>query len=343
MDRFSEKLQNDRVYYIAEMSANHGNNLELALKTVDAAAKAGADCLKVQTYTADTMTLDSDKDCFLIKGGLWDGRRLHELYDEASFPWEWHQAVKERCEEQGMEFLSTPFDKTAVDFLDDLGVSAFKIASFECVDIPLIEYAATKGKRMIISTGMASLEEIADAMDACRRSGNDDIVLFRCQSDYPADPAAMNLSSIRDMKERFNVPIGFSDHSMGHTADVVAAVLGARVIEKHFCIDRDIDSADAEFSMTPSEYAEMIEAVDTSLLSLGQPEYGPSESEQGNLAFRRSVFACADIRAGEKFTEANTCIVRPAAGAKPKDYRKILNSVADRDYEYGDPIMFGNN
>lgn len=340
MDRFSEKLRNDQVYFIAEMSANHGHDLDLALRTVDAAAEAGADCLKVQTYTADTMTLDSDKDCFLIKGGLWDGRRLYELYGEAAFPWEWHRAVKERCEVAGMDFLSTPFDKTAVDFLDELGVSAFKIASFECVDIPLIEYTAAKGKRMIISTGMASLEEIADAVEACHRSGNDDIVLLRCQSDYPADPTVMNLSSIQDMMDRFKVPIGFSDHSMGHIADVVAAVLGARVIEKHFCISRDIDSADAEFSMMPSEYKEMVEAVDTALLSLGEPDYGPSESEQGNLAFRRSVFACADIHQGERFTEGNTCIVRPAAGARPKDYRAILNSTADRDYVYGDPIIF---
>lgn len=342
MNRFDAKVQNDQVYYIAEMSANHGNDLELALKTVDMAAEAGADCLKVQTYTADSMTLDSDKDWFLIKGGLWDGRRLYGLYGEASLPWEWHQVIKDRCEERGMEFLSTPFDKTAVDFLDELGVSAFKIASFECVDIPLIEYAAAKGKRMIISTGMASVEEIADAVDACKRSGNSDIVLLRCQSDYPADPVAMNLSSIPDMKKRFAVPVGFSDHSMGHTADVVAAVLGARVIEKHFCVSREIDSADAEFSMTPSEYKKMVEAVDTALLSLGRPDYGPSESEQGNLAFRRSVFACADIHPGDRFTETNTCIVRPAAGAKPKDYRAILNSTADREYEYGDPIVFAN-
>lgn len=340
MSRYDEKAQSGQVYFIAEMSANHGNDLDLALRTVDAAAEAGADCLKVQTYTADTITLDSDKDCFLIKGGLWDGRRLYELYQDASFPWEWHEAVKERCEELGMDFLSTPFDETAVDFLYGLGVTAFKIASFELVDTPLIEYAASKGLRMIMSTGMASEEEIQDAVNACISAGNTDIVLLRCQSDYPADPADMNLASIPDMSERFKVPVGFSDHSMGHTADVVAAVLGATVIEKHFCVGRDIESADAEFSMTPEEYRAMVDAVNAAIASIGVPEYGPTGHESDNLAFRRSIFATATIEPGEAFTKENMRIVRPANGAKPKHYKDLLSMVSDRHYEYGDPIVF---
>lgn len=341
--RDSSTTSKENVYFIAEMSANHGNDLDLALQTVEEAAKAGADCLKIQTYTADTITLDSDKECFLIHGGLWDGRRLYELYDEASFPWEWHEALKDRCEKLGLDFLSTPFDTTAVDFLYDLGVSAFKIASFELVDIPLIEYAASKGLRMIMSTGMASEEEIEEAIDACKRVGNTDIILLRCQSDYPANPADMNLASIVDMQQRFKVPIGFSDHSMGHTADVVAAVLGATVIEKHFCIRRDIGSADAEFSMTPNEFRAMVDAVNDAVASIGVPEYGPTGHESDNLAFRKSIFATATIESGEVFTKDNIRIVRPAMGAKPKYYKDLLGSVSDRHYEFADPIVFGGD
>lgn len=340
MDRYAEKMKQGRVYFIAEMSANHANDLNLALQTVDAAAKAGADCLKVQTYTADTITLDSNKEWFLIKGGIWDGRRLYELYGDAAFPWEWHEAVKTRCEELGLDFLSTPFDDTAVDFLCDMGVNALKIASFEIVDIPLIEYAASKGLRMILSTGMASEEEIEDAMAACKKMGNDNIVLLRCQSDYPADPADMNLATIVDMKERFKVPIGFSDHSMGHTADVVAATLGATVIEKHFCISRNIDSADAEFSMTPEEFRDMVNAVNAARASIGVPEYGPTGHESDNLAFRKSIFAIATIEPGDIFTKENIRVARPAAGAKPKYYRELLGSTSDRHYEYSDPIVY---
>lgn len=322
------------------MSANHANDLDLALQTVDEAAKAGADCLKIQTYTADTITLDSNKESFLIKGGLWDGKRLYELYDDASFPWEWHEAIRDKCQELGMDFLSTPFDNTAVDFLYSLGVTAFKIASFEIVDIPLIEYAASKGLRMILSTGMASEEEIREALDACMRMGNDNIILLRCQSDYPADPADMNLASITDMQNRFGVPIGFSDHSMGHTADVVAAVLGATVIEKHFCISRDIASADAEFSMTPKEFRDMVDAVNAAIASIGVPEYGPTGHESDNLAFRKSIFAVASIKPGEVFTKDNIRVVRPAAGTKPKYYKELLGSKSDRYYEYADPIVY---
>ena len=334
------KIENGGVYFIAEMSANHGNDLGTALAIVDAAARSGADCLKVQTYTADTLTLDCDNEYFRIEGGLWDGRRLYDLYADASFPWEWHEPVKRRCDELGIDFLSTPFDESAVDFLDDLGVDAFKIASFEIVDTPLIEYAASKGKTMIVSTGMASLEEISEALDAARGAGSDDVVLLRCCSEYPADPRDLNLASIPDMRARFGTRVGFSDHSMGHGADVVAAVLGACVIEKHFCLSREIETADSEFSMAPDEFRLMVDAVNAALAALGRPCYDASEREASSLAFRRSVFASADIAEGEAFTRDNVRIVRPGHGAKPKHYTSLLGTRADRAYRFGEPIVW---
>lgn len=340
MKNLEKKFSEHTPYFIAEMSANHGNDLGIALRTVDAAAEAGADCLKVQTYTADTLTLDCDKEYFKIKGGLWDGRKLYDLYSEASMPWEWHVPIKERCEQLGMDFLSTPFDKSAVDFLDDLGCGAFKIASFELVDIPLIEYAASKGKPMIISTGMASVEEVEDAVEAVRSTGNDELVLLRCCSEYPANPADMNLASIPDLAQRFGCHVGFSDHSMGHLADVVAVALGAEVIEKHFCLDRDVDSADASFSMIPDEYRSMVNAVCDAVAALGVPKYGPTSIEQDSLAFRRSIFCVKDIKKGVAFSEENIRIVRPGYGAKPKYYRELLQRTSDRDYSFGDPIMY---
>lgn len=340
MGRLRDKISRGEPYFIAEMSANHGNDLGLALRIVEAAAESGADCLKVQTYTADTLTLDCNNEWFTIHGGLWDGRRLYDLYSEAAMPWEWHESLKARCEELGIDFLSTPFDESAVDLLDDLGCEAFKIASFEIVDIPLLRYAASKGKTMIVSTGMASLEDIQEAVDAIRGAGNNDLVLLRCCSEYPANPEDMNLSSIPDMSRRFGVSVGFSDHSMGHVADVVAASLGARVIEKHFCLDRGIKTADSTFSMEPSEFRAMVDAVRTAVSAVGEPSYAPSEVEAASLAFRRSIFACADIGEGEPFTADNIRIVRPGYGAKPKYYDELLGKVADRPYVFGDPIVY---
>lgn len=328
-------------YFIAEMSANHGNDLNNALRIVEAAAAAGANCLKVQTYTADTLTLDCDSDIFRIKGGLWDGKLLHELYSDASFPWEWHEAVFARCKELGIDFLSTPFDETAVDFLDDLGVEAFKIASFELVDLPLIDYAASKQKLMILSTGMATLEEIEQAVDTVRRTGNDKICLLHCCSEYPADPASMDLATIPDLARRFGCPVGFSDHSMGHLADTVAASLGAHIIEKHFCLDREKKTADSEFSMTPDDYAKMVRAVKAAAAAIGSPRYHASEKEQENLVFRRSIFAVKSIRKGEMFTKSNIRIIRPGYGAKPKYYAALLGRTAEKDYEFGEPVVYG--
>lgn len=342
MSRLQEKINADQVYFIAEMSANHANDLDIALKIVEEAAKAGADCLKIQTYTADSLTLDCDADCFIIKGGLWDGQRLYDLYSDASMPWEWHEPIKKKCDEVGLDFLSTPFDEAAVDFLVEMGCDALKIASFELTDLPLLKYAAAKGKTMIMSTGMASIEDIQDAVDAVKSTGNNDIVLLRCCSEYPADPKDMNLASIPDMQNRFGVQVGFSDHSMGHQADVVAAVLGARVIEKHFCLSHEIKTADSEFSMDPDEYGDMVNAVNDAMAAMGVPCYTPSEKEAKSLVFRRSIFASADIKKGENFTKENIRIVRPSNGAKPKYYEELLSRSSDRDYCFGDPIVYGD-
>ncbi len=328
------------VYVIAEMSANHAGRLEDALRIVREAAAAGADCLKIQTYTADTLTLDSDKDFFRIHGGLWDGRRLHELYREAFTPWEWHVAIRDACLENGLDFLSTPFDATAVDFLDDLGVEFFKIASFELVDLPLIRYAASKGKPMIMSCGMAAADEIQDAVDACRSQGNDRIVLLKCCSEYPADLEDMNLATIADMRTRFGVPVGFSDHSMGSAADVVAVALGACVIEKHFCLSRAIKNPDSEFSMEPAEFAQMAKEVRMAAEIRGHVTYRPSDKEQKSATFRRSIFTTRDLSAGETFTLDNLRSVRPGTGVKPAYLADILGRKSAGAIEGCEPLFF---
>lgn len=333
-----EKMQKD-VYIIAEMSANHGGKLEHALAIVEEAKKAGADCLKIQTYTADTLTLNCDKEAFRIKGGLWDGYTYYELYKQANTPWEWHEAIRDKCNEVGIDFLSTPFDATAVDFLEDLGVECYKIASFELVDIPLIEYAASKGKPMIMSCGMASVEEIQEAVDACKRQGNDQICLLKCCSQYPAQFENMRLSVIRDMAERFHVPVGLSDHSEGSLAPVMAVALGARVIEKHVCLDKSIESADVKFSMEMAEFREMVTNVRNASKILGQPSYELNETEKRSLHTRRSLFAAQDIAEGELFTSENIRSVRPSDGVKPKYYHELLGKRAKRSYSFGDPLQ----
>lgn len=339
MGKLAQKLANNEVYFIAEMSANHGNDLERALSIVDAAADAGADCLKVQTYSADSLTIDCDNELFRIEGGLWDGRKLYDLYSEGSLPKEWHLPIKDRCEALGMDFLSTPFDFDAVDFLCELGVNAFKIASFELVDIPLIKYAASKGKPMIMSTGMATVDEIQEAVDAARDTGSDDITLLKCCSEYPANYADMNLSCIPDMAKRFGCKIGFSDHSEGYLADVVAASVGATVIEKHIYIP-GTETIDSGFSMTPDEYRAMVDNVNLATVALGSPVYGPSDEEIPSLRFRRSIFACEDIHEGEPFTNENIRVIRPSSGAHPRYYDELLGTNADRDYSFGDPIIY---
>lgn len=325
-------------YLIAEMSANHAGKIENAFRIIEEAKKAGADCVKIQTYTADTLTINCDSEAYRIKGGLWDGYNYYQLYKEAYTPWEWQPALKAKCEEVGVDFLSTPFDKTAVDFLEDMGTEFYKIASFELVDIPLIEYTASKGKPMVISCGMGSIEEIEEALAACRGQGNEQIVLLKCCSQYPANYEDMNLAVIPDMKKRFGVPIGLSDHSMGSLAPVAAVALGAKVIEKHVCLSRKMENPDAAFSMEIEEFAKMAQDVRNTEQMLGQPTYELTEQEKSSLPIRRSLAAVKPIAQGELFTEENVRSIRPATGIKPKYYSALLGKKAKKAYAFGDPI-----
>lgn len=339
MSKLFEKINSGGVYVIAEMSANHAGKLENALALIEEARKAGADCLKIQTYTADTITIDCDNEYFRIHGGLWDGYKLHDLYKDAFTPWEWHAQLKEACEAAGMDFLSTPFDKTATDFLNDLGVTAYKIASFELVDIPLIEYVASKGKPMIISCGMSTEEEIRDALDACYRVGNQQVVLLKCCSEYPANWKDMHIANIPDMREKFRVPVGLSDHSAGDIAAIVAVSMGACVVEKHMCLSRNIPNPDAAFSMEPAEFKKMVDDIRDALEIKGKVQYGPTEKEEDNLKFRRSLFAVKEIYVGDTFTEENVRSIRPSNGLKPIYLKELLGKKAKRDIPYGMPIL----
>lgn len=333
-----EKM-NSGVYIIAEMSANHAGNLEHAFKIIEEAAKAGADCVKIQTYTADTLTINCTDDPYVIKGGLWDGYNYYQLYQEATTPWEWHQALKDKCEEVGVDFLSTPFDNTAVDFLEELGVEFYKIASFELVDIPLIEYVASKGKPIIMSCGMGSEEEIREALDACRRQGNEQVVLLKCCSQYPAQFEDMNVSAIPVLKELFDKPVGLSDHSFGSLAPVVAVSMGAKVIEKHVCISREIESPDSGFSMEMTEFAQMVQDVRNAAVIMGKPSLELTQHEIDGLGGRRSLVATKPIAKGEIFSKDNVRSVRPAIGMKPKYYSQLLGKEAKKEYRFGEPIQ----
>ncbi len=326
-------------YVIAEMSANHAGRLENALELVHTAKESGADCLKIQTYTADTITIESDRPCFKITGGLWDGYTLYDLYQHAYTPWEWHEAIKHECDTVGIDFLSTPFDPTAVDFLETLDIGFYKIASFELVDIPLIEYTARKHKPMILSCGMASVAEIQEAVDSCRRQGNEQIVLLKCSSAYPARYEEMNLRTITDMQERFRVPVGLSDHSMGSLAAVIAVSLGACVIEKHFCLSRSIKNPDSEFSMEPTEFREMVDSVRRTVLARGEVSYSLTEGENISRLHRRSLFVVENIAKGGMFTEKNVRSIRPADGMSPKLLPQVLGGRATRDLEKGTPLV----
>lgn len=337
MSRLHDKLKNNEVYFIAEMSANHGGSLENALEIVRQSAEAGADCVKIQTYTADSLTIKCDNDYFKIKGGLWDGKYLYDLYSEASTPYEWHEAIKEECKKCNVDFLSTPFDNNAVDFLEKLGVDAYKIASFELVDIPLVEYTATKGKTMIMSCGMASIDEIQDAIDACLRADNDQIILLKCCSEYPANWEDMHLGNIPDMKKRFDVNIGLSDHSFGSIGAVVAATLGARVIEKHFKLE-GIESADSAFSMTKEEFSKMVIDVRNAISIAKGPDYSLSPKEESSRVFRRSLFAVKDIIAGDLITEDSVRSIRPGYGIAPKYLKDIIGKRAKVSINRGEPI-----
>lgn len=336
--RLHKKIQNNETYIIAEMSANHGGKIENAFRIIEEAANAGADCVKIQTYTADTLTINCTDDPYVIKGGLWDGYNYYQLYKDAYTPWEWQKALKEKCEEVGVDFLSTPFDSTAVDFLENLGVEFYKIASFELVDIPLIEYVASKGKPIVLSCGMGSVEEIEEALAACRRQNNENVILLKCCSQYPAQYEDMNVSVIPDMIKRFNKPVGLSDHSFGSLAPVVAVAMGAKVIEKHVCLNKEIESADAGFSMTMEEFAQMVKDVRNASIIKGKPTYELTEHEKNGLGGRRSLVAVKPIEKDEIFTRENVRSIRPAIGIKPKYLYELIGKPAKKEYRFGEPI-----
>lgn len=326
---------NSAVFIIAELSANHNGSLETAIQTIKAAKKAGADCIKLQTYTSDTMTIDSDKDDFVIKGTIWNGQNLYQLYQEAYTPWEWHEALFKAAAEEGLICFSSPFDKTAVDFLETLNVPAYKIASFEINDIPLIEYVASKGKPIILSTGIAQEEDIELALDACHRMGNHDVALLKCTSSYPAPIEEANMCMVKDLAERYKVISGLSDHTLGSTVPIVATVFGAKIIEKHFIIDRAIGGPDASFSMNEEEFTAMVKAVREAEKAIGVVDYHLTEKQAKGKDFSRSLYIAEDIQAGEILTEKNLRSVRPGFGLHPKYYNQVLGKKVNTTVEKG--------
>jgi pseudaminic acid synthase len=312
------------VFIIAELSANHNGNLDTAIKTIKVAKRAGADAIKLQTYTADTITIDSRNPDFMIKGTIWDGKNLYELYKEAYTPWEWHESLFKAAKDEGLICFSSPFDPTAVDFLEGLNTPAYKIASFEITDIPLIEYVASKGKPVIISTGIATHEDIELALDACRRMGNDQIALLKCTSSYPAPIEEANMVMVNDMRKRYGVITGLSDHTMGSTVPVVSVCFGARIIEKHFMLDKSIEGPDASFSMTEEEFAQMVKAVREAEKAIGTVDYSLTDKQIKGRDFSRSLYAVKDIKEGELITSENVRSIRPGFGLHPRYYHAIL-------------------
>lgn len=332
-------LENNGTYIIAELSANHNGSLQTALDTIKAAKEIGANAIKLQTYTADTLTLDSKKEDFIVKGGiLWDGKSLYELYQEAHTPWEWHEELFTYARSIGIDIFSSPFDKSAVDFLEQFNPSAYKIASFEITDYKLIRYTASKLKPIIISTGIATIDEIQDAVDICKSEGNHDIILLKCTSSYPAPLEEANLATIPNLAQTFNVVSGFSDHTLGITAPIVAVTLGAKVIEKHFILDKSIGGADADFSLDKKEFANMVEAIRDVEKLLGRVDYSMTEKKIEDRRFCRSLYVAKDIKKGETFTKENIRSVRPGFGLHPKYLKDILGKVAEDNYEFGDRL-----
>lgn len=327
----------NNTFIVAELSANHAGSLQTALDTIKAAKRAGADAIKFQTYTADTLTLDCDCPDFVINNGsLWDGRKYYELYQEAYTPWEWHGELYRVAREEGLTVFSTPFDKSAVDFLETLDNPIYKIASFEITDIPLIEYAASKMKPMVISTGIAKVEDIELAIEACRSVGNNDITLLKCTSSYPAPIEEANLCMIGDMVERFGVKVGLSDHTIGSIAPVVAVTQGAVMIEKHFIIDRNIGGPDAAFSMNEEEFTRMVKDIRMAEAAIGRVSYDLTEKQRAGRCFARSLYVAQDIKVGETITEENVRSVRPGYGLHPKYLKEILGTTAKRNYKMGE-------
>lgn len=330
-----------KVYIIAELSANHNGSLDVAIETIRAAKRTGADAIKLQTYTADTITIDCDKDDFVIKGGtLWDGKTLHKLYQEAYTPWEWHEKLFEVAKEEGLDCFSSPFDKTAVDFLENLNVPLYKIASFEITDIPLIRYTASKGKPMIMSTGIASYDDIKLAIETCKEVGNDDITILKCTSSYPAPIEEANLVMMKQFAKDFNVKVGLSDHTLGTTVPVVATVLGATVIEKHFILDKKIGGPDADFSLDEKEFTEMVSSVRMAEKASGEVSYELTDKQEKGKLFSRSLYFVKDLKRGDVISEENVRSIRPGWGMHPKHLVEIIGKAVNADIEKGDRVTW---
>ena len=325
-------------FIIAELSANHNGNIETALETIRAAKRAGADCIKLQTYTPDTITIDSRKEDFLIKGTIWEGENLYHLYKQAYTPWEWHEDLFKAAAQEGLICFSSPFDPSSVDFLESLNVPAYKIASFEITDIPLIEYVASKGKPVIISTGIAEQKDIELALDACHRMDNKNIALLKCTSSYPAPIAEANMVMVQDLAERYGVISGLSDHTLGATVPIIATAFGAKIIEKHFILDKSIGGPDASFSMDEKEFKEMVKAVREAEKAIGKVDYTLTEKQKKGKDFSRSLYVVEDIKKGEKFTNRNIRSIRPGFGLHPKYYHELLNQSSNRNLERGEPL-----
>lgn len=332
----------ERPYLIAEMSGNHNHSLDRALEIVASAAEHGADAIKLQTYAADTITLDVDGPGFTIEdeNSLWNGRRLHELYDEAHTPWDWHKPIMDHAKSLGIDCFSSPFDASAVDFLEELDVPAYKIASFESIDLPLIRKVAATGKPMIISTGMASVVEIGEALRAAREAGNEQVCILKCTSTYPATPENTNIRTIPNMRDTFGCEVGLSDHTMGTGVSVAATALGAVLIEKHFTLARADGGVDSAFSLEPHELQQLRDETERAWQSLGQVTYGGTKAESGSRQFRRSLYVAEDMTEGEQFTETNLRSVRPGYGLAPKHYDVLLGKRVNRALTKGTPVSW---
>jgi N-acetylneuraminate synthase len=329
------------VYVVAELSANHGRDFDQAVLLIRAARESGADAVKVQTYTPDTITIRSDRECFQIRGGtIWDGRTLHELYGEAYTPWDWQPKLKQVADDLGLDFFSSAFDPTAVDLLENMGVPAYKVASCELVDLPLLERIARTGKPLILSTGMATIEEIEEAVQTARKAGATQIALLKCASAYPALPSEMNLRTIPDLARRFDVPVGLSDHTMDIAVPVAAVALGACIIEKHFTLSRSLKGPDSAFSLEPAEFKAMVNAVRVAEQSLGEIHFGATESERSSRVFRRSLFVVEALRQGEVFSGENVRSIRPGHGLHTRHLPQIVGRRASRDIERGTPLSW---
>jgi len=331
-------FNNDNVFIVAEVSANHDQDFERAVAMIKEAKECGADAVKFQAYTPGTLTIDSDNEYFQIKHPEWGGQTLYELYKKAYTPWKWFKELKKIAEDTGIIFLCTAFDKTSVDMLEELDICAHKISSFELVDLPLIEYAAKKGKPLIMSTGMADMDEIQEAVDTAKKSGAEEIILLKCVSSYPAKPEEMNLKTIPDMKDRFKCPVGLSDHSLEIGASVCAVVLGAAIIEKHFTLSRKTKTPDSFFSLEPQELKDLVDNIRIAEKALGKVHYGLTDEEKKSMIFRRSLFVVKDVKAGEKVTNENIRSIRPGCGLPMKYIEKVIGRTFKKDLSKGTPL-----